>query len=263
VQSTLQTKVSGLYGLDGRHTIFVGLSNYSQALRSEDFVASVGRVLLFGVVEVPIMVVLATGLALLMDAASARLSGLFRVSFFLPYGVPGVIASILWGFLYVPGISPISKALGVLGLHVDLLSPSVVLWSIANIVTWQAAGYNVLIMNAQLRSISGDVIEAGRIDGASGWQLAWRIKLPLIRPAIVLAAVFSIIGVLQLFGEPLILKPITSSISSTYTPNMTSFTQTFSNNDPGLGAAESVLLALVICALSLAFLRLVNGRSGR
>lgn len=261
VQSTQKTTVSGLYGLAGKRTEFVGLTNYLDALGSADFRASLLRVVLFGVVEVPVMVLLATVLALLLDSASARLPRLFRVSFFLPYGVPGVIASILWGFLYLPGISPISKGLSAIGLGVDFLSPSTVLWSIANIVIWQVAGYNVLIISAQLQSVPREIIEAARVDGASGRQTTLLIKLPLVRPAIVLATVFSIIGVLQLFAEPLVLKPITTSISSTYTPNLTSYTEAFTNNNTGLAAAEAVLLALLVCALSFGFLRLVNRRS--
>ena len=188
---------------------------------------------------------------------------LFRAAYFLPYGVPGVIASILWGFLYTPGTSPILDLANHAGLHVDLLGGGTVLWSIANIVTWEFVGYNMLVIVAQLQAIPGDLYEAARLDGAGSWRIARHIKLPLLRPAIVLTTVFTIIGTLQLFAEPLILKPIASTISSNYTPNLAAFNSAFTNDDYNLAAAQAVLLALAAFVLSFGFLKLVTGRSRR
>jgi multiple sugar transport system permease protein len=116
----------------------------------------------------------------------------------------------------------------------------------------------MLVIVAQLKSIDPDLFEAAAIDGASAWQVVLRIKLPLIRPAVVLTTVFTIIGTIQLFGEPLILRPLTGSITSTYTPNLAAYNEAFNNNNYNLAAAESVLLALVACAFSFGFLKLVN-----
>ena len=259
-QSLFRTERDGLYGELGSHQVFAGLGNYAQVFAEGAFVQSVLRVLGYAVVQVPVMIVLATILALLLDAASARGVRFFRSAYFLPYGVPGVIASILWGFLYTPGISPIVSIGSDLGLNLDFLGPNTVLWSIANIVTWQFAGYNMLVIVAQLKTLSGDVLEAARIDGASAWQTVWRIKLPLIRPAIVLTTVFTIIGSLQLFSEPLVLKPLTANIDAAYTPNMAAYNDAFYNNNYSYAAAEAVLLALIACILSFGFLRLVGFR---
>lgn len=261
-ESLQKTTLSGPLGLGGRHTSFGGLANYSRALSDSAFRDSIVRVLVYAVVQVPVMILLAVGLALLLDTASARGVRFFRASYFLPYGVPGVIASILWGFLYTPGTSPILAAAGHLGMHPDLLGSGSVLWSIGNIVTWEFAGYNVLVVTAQLQAIPGDLYEAARIDGASAWQTAWHIKLPTLRPAIVLTAVFTIIGTLQLFAEPLILKPISTGINYDYTPNLSAYNSAFADNDYYLAAAKAVLLALAAFVLSFGFLRLV-GRDGR
>jgi multiple sugar transport system permease protein len=176
--------------------------------------------------------------------------------------VPGVIASILWGFLYTPGLSPLVSLGSAVGLHIDFLGGGSVLWSIANIVTWQYAGYNMLVIVAQLKSIDSDLFEAASIDGANAWQMITRIKLPLIRPAIVLTTVFTIIGTIQLFAEPLVLKPLSSAITSSFTPNLSAYNEAFTNNNYSLAAAESVLLALVACAFSFGFLKLVTRRGG-
>ncbi|TCO45194.1 multiple sugar transport system permease protein [Kribbella antiqua] len=257
-QSLLKVERSGPLGLGSDRSVFAGAANYAAALRDDEFTGSVVRVLLFGVVQVPLMIVLAVVLALLLESASARWVPFFRSAFFLPHGVPGVIASILWGFLYVPGISPIVKLLDDLGLQVNFLSSGTVLWSIANIVTWQFAGYNMLIVIAQLKAVRLELYEAAKIDGANAWQLARYLKLPMARPAIVLTTVFSIIGTLQLFSEPLVLRPLTVAVNDTYTPNLNAYTQAFVNNNYNLAAAEAVLLALVACVLSFGFLRLVG-----
>lgn len=254
-QSLVKVERSGLLGLGGERTVFAGLGNYTAALSNDQFVASVGRILLFTVVEVPVMIGLATVLALLLDSGLARWPQAFRTAYFLPYGIPGVIASILWGFLCVPGISPISEALGHIGIDVDFLSAGTVLWSLANIVTWSFVGYNVLIVVAQLQAVPPEIYDAARVDGASRLQVALRIKLPLIRPAIVLTSVFTIIGSLQLFAEPLVLRVLTSNIDRHYTPNLSAYTEAFQNNNQSLAAAQAVMLALVAFALSFGFLK--------
>ena len=261
-QSLIKVERSGSRGLGRPREVFAGLENYQRAVTDPAFVDSVLRVLLFAVVQVPLMIVLATTLALLLDSASARWPGMFRAMYFLPYGVPGVVATILWGFLYVPGISPILNGLAALGLHVDLLGSSTVLWSIANIVTWSFAGYNMLVIIAQLKAIPGEIYEAAVVDGAGPLRVVWHVKLPLVRPALVLTTVFTIIGTLQLFAEPLVLKSLSTAITFTYTPNLAAFNEAFNTNNYGQAAAESVLLALGAFVLSFGFLRIV-GRRGR
>jgi multiple sugar transport system permease protein len=259
--SLLKIEHTGYLGLGGSRTVFAGLANYSLALHESEFLASYGRVLLFGVVQVPVMIVLATALAFLLEMLSRRWSSFFRATFFLPYGVPGVIASILWGFLYVPGISPIVSLLKDVGINADFLGYHEVLWSIANIVVWEFAGYNMLIIVAQMRAIPGDVIDAARADGAGTWKINLHIRLPLIRPALILATVFSIIGTLQLFNEPEVLNTYSSYITNSYTPNIAAYNQAFTFNNINLASAEAVILALVAAVLSFAFLRLVTRRA--
>jgi multiple sugar transport system permease protein len=256
-QSLLSVERAGPLGLGGSRTVFAGLANYRAALTDGAFTDSVLRVLLFAAVQVPVMIALATLLALLLDAAAARGVPFFRSAYFLPYGVPGVIASILWGFLYVPGVSPIVDLLDSIGLQADLLGSGNVLWAIANIVTWEFAGYNMLVVVAQLKSINTDLYAAAQIDGANAWQVVRYVKLPLIRPAIVLTTVFTIIGTLQLFAEPLVLRPVSTAINTAYTPNLAAYTEAFVNNNYSLAAAQSVILAVAACVLSFGFLRLV------
>ncbi|KNH17669.1 ABC transporter permease [Arthrobacter sp. ZBG10] len=257
------TKVTrgGLFGEAGVTTSFAGFGNYAQALADGSFVASIGRMLLFGVVQVPVMIVLCTVLALMLESASAKWPGFFRAAYFLPYGVPGVIATILWSFLYVPGLSPLVDLAGTFGLTPDFLGPDTVLWSIANIVIWSYTGYNMLIIVAQLKSIPVELYEAAKVDGASTLRVALSIQLPLIRPALVLTTVFSIIGTLQLFAEAQVLKTVAPAIDSQYTPNLSAYTTAFAYNDYNVAAAQAVLIAIAAFTLSFAFLKFSNRKS--
>src|SRR6478735_7915661 len=100
-------KVSGLgLGKGARTEVWAGFANYSRALTDPEFIASVIRVGLYGLVLVPVMLGLALLFALLLDSRRTRARGFSRVSIFLPYAVPAVISSLLWGFLYLPGVSP-------------------------------------------------------------------------------------------------------------------------------------------------------------
>jgi multiple sugar transport system permease protein len=261
-ESFLKVRVSGLgLGPNSTVTVFAGLSNYARVFSDSSFLSGVGRVLLFGVVQIPVMLIFAIVLALLLDSITVRFKRFFRLAFFLPYGIPGVIAALLWSFLYLPGLSPIVAALHDTGFGtVNFLGVNSVLWSIANIVTWEYTGYNMLIIYAGLQAIPADLYDAGRLDGASEWKMATRIKLPLVAGSLVLTAIFSIIGTLQLFSEPQVLREITSNISSSYTPNLFSYTQAFADNNPNYAAAIAVVLAIGTFILSFGFLRLVQRR---
>lgn len=261
VQSVFATRTSGL-GLGAPETSFVGADNYVRALGNDLFMQSLGRILVFALVQVPLMVLLSTVLALLLESGRARFPRFFRVAFFMPYGVPGVIAALLWSFLYIPATSPILQGLSAIGVTIEPLSSDSIILAIANIGIWTFAGYNMLVLIAALQAVPGDLYEAARIDGANEWHIVWNIKLPLLRPSLVLTTVFTIIGTLQLFVEPLVLRPLTTAINNDYTPNLAAYNQAFSQSNPNLAAAMAVIVALIAFAFSFLFLRLVN-RKGR
>ncbi|MGW4528042.1 carbohydrate ABC transporter permease [Amycolatopsis sp. NPDC004378] len=258
VKSFTTVKRTSTYG--AARDVFAGVGNYSAALGDSGFTGSLGRVLLFGVIQIPIMLGLALVLALALDSTIVRLRRFFRLAFFLPYAVPGVIAAVMWGFLYAPNLSPINQLLEPLGMSPDLLSGNVILYSIANIVTWTFTGYNMLILYSSLQAIPPQLYEAARLDGASGWAIAWRIKVPIIAPSLVLTGVFSIIGTFQLFTEPQVMASVSTAVSSTYTPSMAAYAQISAQNY-GLGAAMSVIVTLVIALLSLIFFRITRNRA--
>ncbi|AZC12937.1 sugar ABC transporter permease [Microbacterium sp. ABRD28] len=253
-QSLLVVEREGTFG-EARE-VFGGFAQYALVFQNAEFWSSVGRVFLFGIVQVPVMLGLALLFALLLDSPLLRGKKFFRLAFFVPYAVPGVIAAIMWGFLYSPNLSPFEAVTS----QVDFLSSDLVLWSIANVVTWVFVGYNMLIIYSTLLAIPGDIYEAARLDGAGQARIAWSIKIPLIRPALVLTGVLSIIGTLQLLAEPQTFRSFSSAVTSTYTPNMTIYA-TSSIPNVSLAAAFSVVLALATFVLSFTFLRITRRKA--
>ncbi|RVX41450.1 carbohydrate ABC transporter membrane protein 1 (CUT1 family) [Nonomuraea polychroma] len=241
---------------------FVGFDNYTAALADPEYLAGLGRVLLYGVIAVPSVLGLALLFALLLDTPRVRAQGFTRTAIFLPYAVPGVIASLLWGFLYLPSTSPLNYLAE--RLHagpLDFFSPPVLYFSLANIALWSGVGFNMIIIYTSLRAIPASVYEAARIDGASELQIAWRVKIPLVAPALVLTGLFSVIGTLQLYSEPATLRPVTATISWTWVPLMKIYREAFANDNLSGAAAASVLLALGILVLSLLLLRFFQRRT--
>ena len=261
-QSLYRSERNGL-GLGAATVNFNGLGNYVDVFHDPNFYAGVGRVLLYGIVQVPVMLCLALLFALLLDSTVVRFKAVFRLAFFVPYAIPGIIAALLWGYLYDPSLSPIVKGFSSLGLgSPDFLGPQTVLWAIANIATWTWTGYNMLIIFAALQAIPGEIYESARIDGCSGWRVALYIKIPLVAPALVLTGIFSIIGTLQLFNEPQVLSAISNNINSSYTPNFYAYYTAFGNNNYYYAAALSVVLALVTFVFSFGFLRVTQRQAG-
>ncbi|MEU6676342.1 sugar ABC transporter permease [Streptomyces sp. NPDC046925] len=257
-ESLYEQQRSGL-GLTEPTTSFAGLGNYLTALGDEAFRGSLLRVLLIGAVQVPVMLGLALGLALLLDARQTLFKRFFRLAYFLPYALPGVIGAIMWSFLVAPRLSPISAAADSLGLHLDLTSDGMLAPVIGNMLTWGWTGYNMLIIYAALQAIPAELSEAARMDGCSAFAIAWRIKVPMVRPALVLTTVFSIIGTAQLYNEPAILHNVAPNLSSDYTPISAAYAAV-NSGDFNYAATQSVILALLTLVLSFGFLKFVQRR---
>ena len=252
--SLFTDRLSGL-GFSGPQQAFVAFGNYLDVLTDSAFHASLVNVALFVLIHIPIMLGLALGLALLIDSAVVRLKRLWSLAVFLPYAVPTVITGLIWVYLYTPN----SGLAGLLPF--DPLGRSGILPSLVNIATWQWVGYNMIIFYTALQAVPRDVLDAARADGAGGIRTAWSIKVPMIRPTLFVALVFTVIGSLQLFTEPLVLRGFTGSVTSTWSPSLYVYEAAFIAGDYGRAAAASVLLALVSALLSALVMRLSARRS--
>lgn len=231
---------------------FVGLDNFARILGDARFWSGVGNVVLFLLVQVPIMLFLSLLVALAIDSGRLHGAAFVRLSVFLPYAVPAVVATLMWGFMYGDRFGLVRSFNEVLGTSIaSPLAPDTVLAAIGNIVTWQFVGYNMLIFFAALRTVPTSLYEAAEIDGAGELRVITAIKLPAIRGALVIATIFSIIGSFQLFNEPSILRNLApNAITSYFTPNIWAYELSFSGQQQGLAAAVAILMGILTAVIA-------------
>ncbi|SEG77313.1 carbohydrate ABC transporter membrane protein 1, CUT1 family [Actinacidiphila yanglinensis] len=257
VLSLQRSKVNGGLLGGGTHTVFAGLANYRDVLGDTQLRSGVVRMLALGAVTVPGTVLLALLFAVLLDLEHTRLRRVTRLAIFLPYAVPGVIASLMWGFLYLPATSPIG------GDRVDFFGQVAVYFSVSNVVVWGAVGFNMIVIYTALRALPPELTESARLDGATERQIVLRIKVPLVMPAVVMCTLFSVLAALQVFNEPNTLKPLSNAVSSTWVPLMQIYDQAFGNSDIHSAAATSVVLAAAALVLSFLTARIIQSRVQR
>ncbi|MGW0123029.1 carbohydrate ABC transporter permease [Streptomyces sp. NPDC003327] len=235
-------------------TSFVGLDNYTQALADPRFWEGLTRVGLFLAVQVPLMLGIALLAALAIDSGRLYGTSFFRIAVFLPYAVPAVVASLIWGFIYGTQFGLVGNINDTLGTTLpDPLSPSLVLASIGNIVTWEFAGYNMLIFYSALTTVPRSLYEAAAIDGAGQWRIIRSVKLPAIRSALVIATIFSVIGSFQLFNEPSILQKLApNAITSDFTPNLYTYSLSFAGQQHNYAATVAIVMGVITAIIAYA-----------
>ena len=233
-------------------TRFSGFANYQQVLASGEFWSGLVRTVIYAAIQIPVMLAIAFFFAAIFDLGLVRFGRFFRTVFFMPFAVPGVVAAVMWSFLLEPQFGPITQVLGVLGVHnVDFFSPRLILPTIILIVIWEWTGYNMVILYTALKQVPRETVEAALLEGASVGQVVWRIKLPMVRPAIVMIVLVNTIGALQLFTEPYILQQFENqAVSTSYTPTLFIFNTATGGGQFNLAAAMAVILGLFIGIIS-------------
>lgn len=232
--------------------VFVGLENYKGILKDQDFWDGVKRVMLYTVIQVPVMLIIAELLALGLDSLRLRATKFIRIVSFLPYGVPAIVSTLMWGFMLGIKYGLFKNINDLLGTNFNPFSPKWTLVSIAVMATWTYAGYNMLIFYSSLKAIPLELYEAAEIDGASGAKIVWYIKMPAIRGSLVVTIIFSIIGSFQLFNEPMILSKMVgnSGITNYYTPNIYVYNLAFTGSQQGYAAALAIVMAVITIAIA-------------
>ena len=250
-----------------KEVVFSGLENYYNVIFESNFWHGILRVLAYTVLQVPVMIIAALALALVLDSYLVRRPTVFRIGYFLPFAIPGLVGAIVWNYMYSLGFSPLVKGLEALGLDMTsgrypflsvFQDPHFIIGSMANMTTWTFTGYNMLIFLAALQAIPTDLYEAARLDGATGFQIVTKIKIPMVRAAALLAVLLSIVGTIQIFNEPQVMRTSATWMSNDYTPMMMALStmrENVTGMDVGNGpaGAVSVMMALVAGVLALVY----------
>ncbi|HEX4442749.1 MAG TPA: sugar ABC transporter permease [Galbitalea sp.] len=236
-------------------TGFGGLQAYVKAITDFRFAQSFEDIFSVLIIWLPIMIVAVVGLALLVHASPGRFGSIMRFIYYIPGALGGVANLMLWVYLLNPGQSPISGFLSALGFTTikQVVATSGDLPVILSaMLLLQGLGQWIVTVNGGLNSIPEDILEAASLDGANAWQLAWRVKLPMIRQWIGYAALLNLAYGFQLFLEPYLLNQVASgALPSEYTPTQLGYWFAFVGNDFPAAAAMSVIIVIITLAIGL------------
>ena len=232
-------------------TTFAGFDNFIAAFKDEALWSGFRRVLIYAAIQIPLNLILSLAAALILDSQRIRHIAVPRILLFLPYAVPGVIAALMWGYIYGDKYGLVGQIASMIGATApNMLSEKLMLFAIANICTWCSLGYNMLIYYSALIGIPNELYESARIDGASELRIAWSVKIPQIKGSIMMTVLFSVIGTLQLFNEPSILmNSAPNVITSNYTPNLYAYNLAFNGQNLNYAAAVSLVIGVIVMGL--------------
>lgn len=232
----------------------VGLANFAALAHDQDWWRAVANTVVFSLVSVALETVLGLVIALTLNAHLPG-RGLLRAAVLIPWAIPTVVSAQMWNWMY-------NDLYGVLnyifvGLHlVDsprafTADPGLALAAVIAVDVWKTTPFMALLILASLQLLPAEIYEAGRIDGVPSLKMFWRVTLPLIRPALMVAVIFRTLDALRIFDLPYVLTG-----NSRYTASMAVFArqQLFEFQDVGYGSAASTFLFLVVAVFTAVYI---------
>ncbi len=235
--------------------INVGFQNYKNLFinNSDGFLKSVGNSLLLAVLSVCIQLPISLFFALVL-ARGVRGEKFFRTIYFVPVILATVAVGQLWMKIYNSDYGLLNVILSKLGLkfleNQWLANTKTVLWAVFIPILWQYIGYHMLLMYASAKSISPDIYEAARIDGASETTIAFKITIPLIKPILKVCVVFAVIGSFKAFDLIYVLTN-GGPMHASEVPTTLMYTDIFNKYQYGYGSAMAIFIVVecFICTI--------------
>src|SRR5215217_1618867 len=238
---------------------FVGFDNYSEALSSPEFWDALSVTAIFSAVSVVLELLIGLGMALVMHQAF-RGRALLRATVLVPWAILTVVTAITWRSIFEPDLGFMNNMLDTLGLPgADVVWLGESGYALAVMIfadVWKTAPFMALLLLAGLQTISGEIYEAAKVDGATAWQRFTRITLPLLTPSILVALIFRTLDALRVFDLPYVLTKGAHGTTTLSTIAQETFA---SNRIYGLGSAMAVLTFLIVMAVSFIYIRTVGG----
>lgn len=228
--------------------------NYLFVLQDFRFLPAVINVSLFLLIYLPAMLIVVAGLSLLLDSIQSRYTVPLRLAYLVPAGITGSVAILVWYFMLEPTYSPFAPIFAEFGWTegTDIFNASNLIYIFALMTFFTGAGNWIVIQYGSLQSIPDDVLEAARIDGANAFQIAFQIKVPLIRKYLIYMLILVMAAGLQIFVEPyLISSSVYPGIAKDWSLNQLGYTLAFLGSNLGAATALSLMLLLVMVVLAL------------
>lgn len=244
------------------HFQFVGFKNFITLFKEGTLINSIKNTLIYTV-----LIVLGTNLLglIIAMALNVKIKGktFFRTSSYIPALFSAIVVGFIWSYVYMPDTGMISSFLNLIGLDgskFNILGDfNLALYSIAIVEIWKSFGTTMIIYLAGLQTVDESLLEAGRIDGCTEWQLIHRIKLPLISSTITINVILSVIAGLKAFDYAFIMTNGGPG-KSTNTLMFTIYKIAFTDQMMGKASAFSVVSFLVIILITIIMLIFMNKR---
>ncbi|HVX47005.1 MAG TPA: sugar ABC transporter permease [Mycobacteriales bacterium] len=230
---------------------FAGLSHYTHMLAHDPlFWKSLRITMLLFIACLVVQTVLGLLLGYLLSIDVPGRS-VFQALVLIPSIVASVAVGLLWELIYDPTLGIANWLLGAVGLGQPawLGDPHVVLWAFIILDTWQWAPFMALIMAAGIRSLPAEPLEAARVDGAGGWQTAWRVGLPLLRPVIMVAVLLRSVDLIRFFDTIYVMTQ-GGPVDSSTTLNIYGYETGFINLDMSYAATLQIALMVIVIAIA-------------
>ena len=234
--------------------------NWTRMIGDPAFFNALRNTLVILVIQVPVMLTLATIMAVLLNSPKLKARGLFRFAFFAPVVVGEVAYAAVFRLMFSLDFGIINKLLMGVGLpRIEwFTNPTAAMAVLIMAVTWRWAGYNAIIILAGLQSIPEDVYEAATLDRVSKTKQFFHLTLPLLKPILIFCTVLSIIGTMQLFSEPFLITNRGGPGQATETLGLFLYRQGFGSGN--FGYASAVAYAIAALAVMISLVQLWLGR---
>ncbi len=233
---------------------FVGLANFKALAQDPDWWRAVGNTVTFTAISVSFETVLGLVIAMTLNAHMPG-RGPLRAAVLIPWAIPTVVSAQMWNWMYNDLYGVVNAILLALGLiHAPrawTADPNLALFAVTAVDVWKTTPFMTLLILAALQMLPGEIYEAARIDGISPLKVFWKVTLPLIRPALMVAIIFRTLDALRIFDLPYVLTG-----NSRHTASMAVFARQHlvDFQDVGYGSAASTFLFLIVAAVTLVYL---------
>ena len=249
-------------GLQAVPLKFVGFKNYSNLFHNAVFLKSLQNVLIYVVVSIILQVPIGFGLGLLIHHFKKG-QRFFKAAFFIPMILSVTAVALLWNFIYFPTDKGILNSLLIkigLGNYIQqwLVNPKTSLICLIVVSTWTSVGYYMIICLAGLTSIPDSVLEAGELDGATGWKKIWNLYIPMLWEPLKMSTIMVITGVLKIFDTVYILTPTGGTSNCTIVPALLMYNEAYRYGHYGTGSAIATVIFVLSAAVSIFSLKLMN-----
>lgn len=228
---------------------FVGFENYIKAFSDEGFRSSFFFTAKFTIAAVIAINIIGFGLALLVTRES-RISNLLRTVFFMPNLIGGLILGFIWQFIFVNVFNGLGQALGQEWMMGWLSNEVTGFWGMVIIVSWQMAGYVMVVYVAGLQNVPPELNEAAKIDGANWWQRLRNITIPMVKPAFTISLFLTLSNSFKLFDQNLALTNGGPG-NATQMLALNIYQTAFTLNKINLAQAKAVIFFVIVAVIGL------------